>query len=333
MSERERLLTNWLVGKLGLEVSEIRPASSDASFRRYFRIMIVDRRYFVAMDAPPVKEDCRPFISIAEKLSALGVHVPEIHASDPLQGFLLLEDLGARLYLDALTNQTADRLYGDALGALIAMQVCEPKGLAPYDKMLLRQEMQLFPEWLIEKQLDYSLTSEEKRMLHDAFDFLIENALEQPTVFVHRDFHSRNLLETSTHNPGVIDFQDAVAGPITYDLVSLLKDCYIRWSRPQVLHWVKAYYELALQSGVLHDVDETRFLRWFDLMGVQRHLKAAGIFARLNLRDGKSDYLKDIPRTLGYIVEAAGIYPEIEALGDYIERQVLGSLSERAFPQ
>lgn len=327
MPERERLLTEWLVETLGLSVNEIKPASSDASFRRYFRVMLADQGYFIAMDAPPLKEDCRSFISIAKKLSALGVHVPEIYASDSVRGFLLLEDLGSKLYLDALTRHTADKLYGDALGALIAIQICEPKGLAPYDMKLLKDEMQLLPDWLIDKQLGYSLTSEEERILYGAFDLLIENALEQPTVFVHRDYHSRNLLVTNTHNPGIIDFQDAVAGPITYDLVSLLKDCYIRWPRERITQWVKAYYELALQSGVLHDVDETRFLRWFDLMGVQRHLKAAGIFARLNQRDGKPDYLKDIPRTLGYIVEAAALYPEIEALGYMIERQVL-----RTFP-
>ena len=163
-------------------------------------------------------------------------------------------------------------------------------------------------------------------ILYDAYELLIENALDQPTVFVHRDYHSRNLLVTRAHNPGIIDFQDAVVGPITYDLVSLLKDCYIHWPREQVVQWVKAYFELALKSGVLHGVNEAKFLRWFDLMGVQRHLKAAGIFARLNQRDGKPDYLKDIPRTLGYIVEAASIYPEIEALGDLIERQILRAL-------
>ena len=327
MPERERQLLQWLVEKLGLEVSEMRPASSDASFRRYFRVMLADQGYFVAMDAPPLKEDCRPFISIAKKLSTLGVHVPEIHASDPVQGFLLLEDLGTKLYLNALTSETANKLYGDAFSALVAIQVCETKGLAPYGKRLLQDEMQLLPDWLLEKQLAYSLTPEEERILYDAYELLIENALEQPSVFVHRDYHSRNLLVTRTHNPGIIDFQDAVVGPITYDLVSLLKDCYICWPREQVVQWVKAYYELALQSGVLHDVNEAKFLRWFDLMGVQRHLKAAGIFARLNQRDGKPDYLKDIPRTLGYIVEAAALYPEIEALGNMIERQVLRSFA------
>ncbi len=307
-----------------MENPELKPASGDASFRRYFRIELADGTTRIVMDAPPPMEDCRPFVRICRAFEEVGLHVPHIFAQDLDQGFLLLSDLGSQLYLDALSPKTVDRLYGDALGALVVIQACGPlEGLPPYDRSLLLQEMELFREWLARRHLGLGLSGEEERMLDGVFDLLAANALEQPRVCVHRDYHSRNLMVTTPCNPGILDFQDAVVGPVTYDLVSLLKDCYIRWPREQVHQWAMNYFLLAQQSGVLQGEHEKDFLRWFDLMGVQRHLKAAGIFARLNRRDGKPGYLKDIPRTLGYIVELAPHYPELEELGAFIEQRVL----------
>jgi len=319
MAERLEALQGWLDQQLGEVAME--PASGDASFRRYFRLTRPDGSTAIAMDAPPGPEDCRPFVDMAQQLRALGVHGPEVLAQDLERGFLLLEDLGSRHYLDELTPQTVDRLYGDAMGALVTVQALGPRhGLPAYDRALLLQEMELFREWLVGRHLGTGLTADQNRMLDQVFGLLVDNALQQPQVCVLRDFHSRNLMVTDNHNPGVLDFQDAVIGPVTYDLVSLLKDCYIAWPRPQVEDWVAGYFELARQSGVLPQEHEQQFLRWFDLMGVQRHLKAAGIFARLKERDGKDGYLQDIPRTLGYMVEMGCVYPELEELGEVAGR-------------
>jgi aminoglycoside/choline kinase family phosphotransferase len=255
------------------------------------------------------------------------LNVPHIHACDLQQGFLLLGDLGSTLYLDHLKASNVDRLYGDALGALVTLQACGPReSLPPYDRNLLMQEMELFREWLLGRQLGIPLAVSDQAMLDRTFEFLTGSALEQPRVCVHRDYHSRNLMYLQRHNPGILDFQDAVFGPVTYDLVSLLRDCYISWPQDRVEAWAMGYFELAVQSGVLRKEHEERFLRWFDLMGVQRHLKASGIFARLNQRDGKSGYLPDIPRTLGHIVALAGRYPEIDELIGMIRSRVLPQL-------
>lgn len=327
MSKREQALTHWLTQRLGLRNIRIAPASDDASFRRYFRVTLADGATRIAMDAPPDREDCEPFLRLAEQLAAVGLHVPLIHAADPVQGFILLEDLGTVHYLDRLDEANADRLYGDALAALAVLQSVGPhQGVPPYDEELLRREMALFPEWLLSRHLQLGLESTEQARLAGSFDLLVESALEQPRVCVHRDYHSRNLLVSESPSPGILDFQDAVLGPVTYDLVSLLKDCYIAWPLERVQGWAMGYFQLAVQSGVLQPSHEARFLRWFDLMGVQRHLKASGIFARLNHRDGKPGYLADIPRTLGYIVEVAGRYPELADLGELIERRVLPRL-------
>jgi aminoglycoside/choline kinase family phosphotransferase len=327
MGERLQQLKAWLQESAGLDGFEIRPASGDASFRRYFRVTTEGNRSWIAMDAPPDKEDCRPFVAIARQLAALGLHAPRIEAEDLQRGFLLLEDLGSSLYLDVLDEQTADRLYGDALGALVVLQACGPRsGLPPYDRALLMQEMELFREWLLGRHLQLELSGTEERMLDETFEFLAENALQQPQVCVLRDYHSRNLMLTTSPNPGILDFQDAVIGPVTYDLVSLLKDCYIAWPRARVEGWATGYYQLAVQSGVLRGEHEEQFLPWFDLMGVQRHLKAAGIFARLFHRDGKRGYLGDIPRTLGYIVDTTSRYPGLDALSDWLSRRVVSVL-------
>ncbi|MEJ2321440.1 MAG: phosphotransferase [Gammaproteobacteria bacterium] len=319
MTERTRQLDEWLKAQPGLDPASLQQVAGDASFRRYYRVSAGDNVSFIVMDAPPEHEDCGPFIDVTKRLEAAGVHVPRIQAQDPDQGFLLLEDLGDIQYLDRLDAQTAPRLYGDALGALLAMQARAPAGGLPlYDETLLRFEMELFREWLCGRHLGLELDDDRNAMLDRVFARLVENALEQPQLFVHRDYHSRNLMLTEYRPPGIIDYQDAVKGPITYDLVSLLKDAYIRWPLEQVDAWAAGYAELALRSALIDEVQEQQFQRWFDLMGLQRHLKVAGIFARLFRRDGKAGYLADIPRVLDYIVEMAARYPEFGELAALI---------------
>ncbi|MEW8030661.1 MAG: phosphotransferase [Candidatus Thiodiazotropha endolucinida] len=323
MPQRIEQLKKWLVSLPELSDYTFEPASNDASFRRYFRL-IENGKSYIAMDAPPDREDSRPFVKVAQALESIGLNVPHIYARDLTQGFMLLEDLGTELYLDRLSSETVDRLYGDALGALATLQACGPRdGLPKYDRALLMQEMALFRDWLLLQDLRLSLTHEEHSMLERVFELLADSALQQPQVCVHRDYHSRNLMVTARHNPGILDFQDAVIGPVTYDLVSLLRDCYVSWPDGRVRDWVMGYYELAVQSGILRSEHETRFLTWFDLMGVQRHLKASGIFARLYRRDGKPGYLKEIPRTLGYITQLKTESVPLQELGEFIRVRVL----------
>ena len=327
MSQRQQQLEHWLVQNCGLSGFEIEPASEDASFRRYFRVRLADGSTRVVMDAPPAREDCRPFVDLAARLESVGVHAPRVYHQDLEQGFLLLEDLGSRSYLDALDETNVERLYGDAMGALMSMQACiDPVGLPSYDRELLMGEMELFREWLLETHLSTALTGAENRLLDESFELLAENALEQPRAFVHRDYHSRNLMTGVSPDPGVLDFQDAVHGPVTYDVVSLLRDCYVRWPRQRVMEWAWGYFQLAVQSGVMQEAHEERFMRWFDLMGMQRHLKASGIFARLYHRDRKPGYLPDIPRTLGYLVEVGRDYEELRPLAEFVEEKVLSAL-------
>jgi aminoglycoside/choline kinase family phosphotransferase len=329
MPQRIKKLKKWLDTQPGLYGYSFKPASGDASFRRYFRIEVADKSY-IAMDAPPEKEDSRPFIRMAQALEAIGLNVPHIYAVDLQQGFMLLEDLGITLYLNQLTPETVDRLYGDALGALATLQACGPrKDLPKYDRKLLMREMALFCDWLLVGSLKLDLSADEQQMLDQLFKDLADNALEQPQVCVHRDYHSRNLMVNTLQNPGILDFQDAVLGPVTYDLVSLLRDCYIAWPLGQVQAWALGYFELAHQSGVLLEEHESRFLTWFDLMGIQRHLKASGIFARLHLRDGKSGYLKEIPRTLSYIEQVAEQYDALRQFVDFMHQRVMPCLDER----
>ena len=327
MSDRMALLESWLASVCGVGVT-IEPASADASFRRYFRAILPDGRTRVVMDAPPQQEDCAPFVRLAGMFARLGVHVPHVYAGDIERGFLLLEDLGSRHYLDELDAGSVGRLYGDALSTLMAIQACgTDQGLPRFDRDLLTRELSIFTDWLVGRHLGLALSAAEQAVVEATFDQLIASALEQPQVLVHRDFHSRNLLIAAPPTPGVIDFQDAVWGPVTYDLASLLRDCYIAWPVAQVQAWVAGYLELALQSGVLRPEHEAHFERWFDWMGMQRHLKAAGIFARLHRRDGKSGYLADIPRTLGYVVEVAAHYPQLQAFGQIVQTRVLPALS------
>ena len=313
-------LENWLDSISAHELTDIRPASADASFRRYFRVTDSNTgNTLIVMDAPPEKEDCEPFIHITRLLRSVNVNAPDIISMDLEQGFLLLDDLGNRQYLDHLDESSSDDLYSDALVALINMQRIQDH-LPPYDKQRLRDEMGLFEPWYLNRHLGISLDDQQKSVLDSIYDLLIESALEQPQVFVHRDYHSRNLMLVDENNPGVIDYQDAVIGPVTYDLVSLFKDCYIEWPRNKVEHWLDQYLQL---TPIELSVDRIQFIRWFDLMGVQRHLKVLGIFARLNYRDGKSQYLDDLPLTLKYVVDVCNRYDELKPLLNLLESTVL----------
>ena len=302
------------------------PASSDASFRRYWRITQGGCTR-IAMDAPPTHEDCGRYADLARRFRAIGLSTPEIHAEDREQGFLLISDLGDRVYLGHLREDTADRLYGDALDALAKIQSRGPlEGLPLYDADFLRRELGLFRDWFLDKHLGLALADADRRMLDAVDALLIASALEQPQVCVHRDYHSRNLMILDDGSPGVLDFQDAVVGPVTYDLVSLLRDCYIAWPEERVRGWALGYQQLALQCGVLQAGAPERFLRWLDLMGLQRHLKVCGIFARLNIRDGKPHYLKDLPLTLDYIVQVAARYAEFAGLSALLAERVLPAM-------
>ena len=327
MPERMEALKRWLEEELSFREYTLNPASSDASFRRYFRITH-NGASFIVMDAPPEREDSQPFVRISRLFTDIGLNVPEVMDADIGKGFLLLSDLGSRPYLDELSEDTVERLYGDALGALATLQGCcipADAGLPAYDDALLMREMGLFREWLLGRHLGMDLSNAQQTMLEDVFSTLVNSAQAQPRVCVHRDYHSRNLMVCGANNPGILDFQDAVTGPLTYDLVSLLRDCYIKWPPERVQDWALGYQELALQTGILHEQhdDPELFLRWFDLMGVQRHLKAAGIFARLNHRDGKPGYLGDIPRTLSYVTEVAERYADLRLFGRFLEKEVL----------
>ena len=326
MANRQELLDQWLRDKIGSSAYRIEPASEDASFRRYLRLTLNGTTHIV-MDAPPDREDCRPFIDIAGRLYAKGLNVPRVLDYDLENGFILLTDLGDRLYLDALDDESVEVLYKDALTALLKIQgPGHAEGLPAYNENLLAREMALFTDWLLARHLGIALEGGLQRSLDTLFAELIQTALEQPRVFVHRDYHSRNLMVTGGNSPGILDFQDAVAGPVTYDLVSLLKDCYIKWPRQSITQWVQRYCQRLNDSRVTAVVDEEQFLHWFDLMGVQRHLKASGIFARLYHRDGKGSFLKDIPRTLSYILDLEEDYPQLNDLCRLIEDRVLPRL-------
>ncbi|MGF1644299.1 MAG: aminoglycoside phosphotransferase family protein [Thiotrichales bacterium] len=325
--QRIENLSHWVRTQLGFTPSQISPASEDASFRRYFRA-VNGTRSFIVMDAPPEREATEPFVDITSRLESVGVHVPHVHAVDRDQGFVLLDDLGSSLYLKLLDERTVDHLYADAIAALLKIQSAPSEGLADYGSELLRFEMRLFPDWLLERHLGIELTPAQKTTLEQVANVLVDSALRQPQVFVHRDYHSRNLMVTRQHNPGVLDYQDAVRGPLTYDLVSLLRDCYIAWPRSLVHDWALTFRDALMRRALPAGRTEREFLRWFDLMGIQRHLKASGIFARLWRRDGKQGYLRDIPRTLNYILEVAPGYPETEALARLIDDlQLLRRLS------
>lgn len=316
MSDRLQQMEHWL-NSLGYQNYTLSSASEDASFRSYMR-MQTESESWVVMDAPPDKEPCDSFIEVATRLRHAGLSAPDIIAQNLELGFLLLTDLGKTPYLSALDANSKTELYADALAALLRMQINLPwQGLPDYDKALLEREMDLFHDWFLIELLDIKLTSQQRQQWHSIQQSLVENARQQPQVFVHRDYHSRNLMKIEQGNPGIIDFQDAVHGPVTYDLVSLLRDCYIDWPIAQIEQLVLIYYRQAKDNALI-DVESSQFLRWFNLMGAQRHLKAIGIFSRLHIRDGKSGYLKDIPRTLNYLSQVSERESAMAAFGDLI---------------
>lgn len=331
MTERLDRARRWVQSTLGVESADLRPASTDASFRRYFRVRGQDAS-MVLMDAPPESEDCRPYVAVSALLEKAGVHVPVIHARDLDSGFLLLEDLGNRSYLDELDDDSADALYADALEALLTMQVGVPADAVPeYDTGLVMQELALFDEWFLRRHLGVDTTGSSADILSKCFHFLATRFNQQPRVFVHRDYHSRNLMRTLERNPGVLDFQDAVAGPAAYDLVSLLRDVYVEWPREHVDDWMLGYHRDALSRGIPIAASTAEFLNDTDIVGAQRHLKIAGIFCRLYYRDGKTDYLRDIPLTLRYLADECGRQPQLAELGKLLEDLgVTAKLQERS---
>jgi N-acetylmuramate 1-kinase len=312
-------LENWLNRQFPDTPYRYAPASADASFRRYFRVTLPECSHIV-MDAPPAHEDCRPFIQVAGLLREAGVNAPEVLAQDLDQGFLLLTDLGDTTYLAALNEDNADALYRDAIDALVKFQLASRPGvLPPYDETLLLREMRLFPDWYVSKHLQAELSGEEAAALEGVFAQLNRNILAQGQVYVHRDYHSRNLM-VSDANPGVLDFQDAVHGAASYDLVSLFKDAYIDWEEKRVLDWAIRYWEKAKKAGLPVDHDFGVFYRDFEWMGAQRHIKVLGIFARLYHRDGKDGYLKDMPLVNTYLRKTCERYAELHPLLHLLDR-------------
>ncbi len=309
--ERMPLILDWIatLTDFSLLADTLRPASADASFRRYFRINDSNGGTFILMDAPPPQEDVRPFIQVAELFGATGVTVPLIYASQTEQGFLLLSDLGTTMYSHLLNQDSAQQLYMDAINSLVQIQLhSQPETLPEYDRATQMKELQLFPEWFIKQHLGATLTPAQQTSLDKVFEQILANTMAQPQVYVHRDYHSRNLMVMAAGNPGIIDFQGALYGPITYDLVSLLRDAYIEWDEEQVLDWAIRYWERARHAGLPINTDIDSFYRDFEFMGLQRHLKILGIFCRLAYRDGKPAYLADLPLVISYVRKTAQRY-------------------------
>jgi len=334
----------WTRAALNDDSLTLESASADASFRSYWRTHHHGRSWIV-MDSPPAQEDPRPWLDLGAQLAAVGLHVPEVHAHDLQQGFLLIEDLGNKLYLLELRNDNADALYGAAMDALLRMQQrLDTTGLPRFDRALVMQGLEIMPEWFLGRHLGHAPDAAERAILDTAFDLIARNHEEQPHGFVHRDFHSRNLLVIepgSAHDgigdrldhpgiiapellsPGIIDFQGALHGPLTYDLASLLRDAYIVWAPARVEAWVESYRKRLLAAGRIDSsVDQARFLRWFDLTGLQRHLRVLGQFYRLWYRDGKPGYLADVPRVYDYVIGVARRYPELAALAELLQHRV-----------
>ncbi|MBS0357949.1 MAG: phosphotransferase [Proteobacteria bacterium] len=325
MDQRLSQLQVWVQQQFPKQSVDVKPLAGDASFRRYFRVRENGNSY-VVMDAPPEKENSKPFVAIAEAFSKQGVLVPEIIAKDLNQGFLLLSDFGDQLYLDILNSDNADQLYQQAFNSLVKIQQCslvEAWELPHFDAAFMQMELQRFDDWYLQKVLQLSPSASEQKLLAQVFKTIIENALAQPTVCVHRDYHSRNLLWLPDQTVGVLDFQDAVWGPITYDLVSLLRDCYITWPESKVREWVIKFYKQVVDAQITASGDEEQFLRWFDWMGVQRHIKVIGIFARLSERDGKHRYLDDIPRAFNYLMQVSQHYPELQSFSDWLQAKII----------
>ncbi len=343
INQRQLLLQSWLEKDLACVISSIKSASSDASFRRYFRVFFSQSSIqgvesglsYIVMDAPPENENTTPFIGVTSVLASLNIHVANIYAKNITEGFLLLDDLGQVPYLNKLNPNNADKLYHDAMQVLLRLQAADtskiPYHLPLYDKILLQQEMNLFEQWFLKVHLKEIVSTEVKNILKNCQQFLLTEIAKQPQVIVHRDFHSRNLMSVDENNPGVIDYQDAVIGACTYDLVSLFRDSYIAWPEEKVQQWLSYFFQASIKNKLIrldelvnihHHHSESAlfesaflvFLKWFDLMSVQRQLKVVGIFARLYHRDGKKNYLSDIPQTLSYLFATCAKYPELQHL-------------------
>lgn len=322
--ERQQLIQQWLAGLLPGRPFTLAPASADASFRRYFRASFADGATRIVMDAPPSHEDVRPWLHVQRLFHAAGVYVPEVLAEDAERGFLLLSDLGNTTYLSVLDGENAPALYLDAIDALVRMQAASRPGSLPdYDRVLLKRELDLFPDWFLARHHQWSLSDSERQSLDAVFERILAVNLAEPRVFVHRDYHSRNLMVTAP-NPGIIDFQDAVYGPISYDLVSLFKDAYVEWDEEQTIDWLVRYWERAKKAGLPVRGDFAEFHRDYEWMGVQRHVKVLGIFARLWHRDGKDGYLKDMPLVAKYLRKACERYDELGVL-----RRVLDKVEDK----
>ena len=312
-------LREWLATRLAASAFTLKPASADASFRRYFRVT-ADGRSWIVMDAPPERENCRAFVQVAGLLRAAGVNAPRVEAQDLERGFLLLTDLGDTTFLAALNPGNADRLFGDAIEALLKWQLASREGeLPPYDAGRLRQESDLFAEWYVARHLGVTLSSAQRESLSRVLALIIARSLSQPAVYVHRDYMPRNLMVTEP-NPGVIDFQDAVYGPISYDVVSLTRDAFVSWEEARVIDWTARYWEQAKRAGLPVDPDFGAFYRDFEWMGLQRHLKVLGIFARIHYRDGKGGCLEDTPRFVSYARAVAERYRELAPLAHLFDQ-------------
>ncbi|MDR3220487.1 MAG: phosphotransferase [Candidatus Accumulibacter sp.] len=325
---RTVLLRAWLERQFphrrGDRDLRIEPASADASFRRYFRVTLASGETRIVMDAPPEREDCRPFLRVAALFREAGAHVPEVHAQNLEQGFLLLSDLGNTTYLDALDAASASALYRDANNALLDIQRASRRGVLPdYDRSLLARELELFPDWYVARHLGVALEANQEATLRGVFETLLGNNLAQARVFVHRDYHSRNLMAIAgvyPANPGILDFQDAVYGPVTYDLASLYRDAYISWEEERELDFVIRYWEMARRAALPVDADFDTFYRDYEWMGAQRQLKVLGIFARLFHRDGKDGYLRDMPRVMAYLRRTCERYRALTPLARLLDQ-------------
>lgn len=310
---RLETLKRWATEQLGSNELVITPASADASFRRYFRVAH-GLQTFIVMDAPPEQEDVKPFLHVAKLLQTAGVHVPEIVAQDVPRGYLLLTDLGTQTYLDVLNENNANELFLAAIDTLIKWQLAStPNALPLYDAALLQRELSLFPDWYVTKHLQVTLTDPQRAVLQGMFDLIVQTNLAQAKVFVHRDFMPRNLM-ISTPNPGVLDFQDAVYGPISYDVASLFRDAFISWPEARVIDWAARYWERARTAALPVPEDFGQFYRDLEWMGLQRHLKVLGIFARINYRDHKPKYLADTPRFITYVRQVGERYDSLRPL-------------------
>ncbi|WP_226664673.1 aminoglycoside phosphotransferase family protein [Microbulbifer aggregans] len=311
------------------ETLSLQPLSGDAGFRRYFRADTSPS--LIAVDSPPQKTNVKRFVALADYLRRNGIHTPLVIAADVERGFMLLEDLGDTQLLRALNSDSVSGLYAEVLNELLCLQqIPRAEGLfPPYDRELLHMEMRLLPEWLIGKLLGRTLSEEEDHLLERTFAHLLDSACAQPQVLVHRDYHSRNLMLHDGQRPGVVDFQDAVWGPVTYDLASLLRDCYIRWPREQVENWALAYAAIAAEADVIPEVSPETFLRWFDWIGLQRHIKVLGLFPRLYLRDGKHGYLPDLPLVIRYTLEVSEKYPELQPFAQWFRAEILPLIEQQ----